>query len=490
MLDENGGPNSDDLNQCRFIEGGARCAFARVTFSIFCSCHKTYFSKITNPQLLELAATYSSQLLYVTNDKGLAVVEDRALWGNWHNCLEELEARGYSTLEMFRCIAAVREQLKLNEEIDRLVALDPKWKKFEKVVAGIHKLKGAGAQITFNDKIKGRRSGRDRQIDVSIRFRHGYYEYLTIVECKESKSKVALEKIEALLTKMEDVGAQQAVLVASSGFQQGVIEAARAYNIELRTLSEEVSDWKRVLKVETIRIPYPTVIEFDHDPVTEDLSQSSAAWDDILFYRAGGNVPLNLTRVVRDVLLRVQEDNERLPCEVTIPFEPGWSVKFPQLKSAITVRSIMIRFEPYDLKTAHEIDLPPKPEKYIYSDVEGKQRHEIPVGTIPIGLDTVLEPGKYYTDSLGRPHRCLSVEGDTANWLLMKVYQGRDGRTFFYEFGQDVRYACYYLPIANPLEIEHLEELYQFLGTEIEEVDSGRMSGPNEGEGIDASGTA
>jgi hypothetical protein len=53
------------------------------------------------------------------------------------------------------------------------------WKLFEKIVAAIHHAESRGAKVVWNDKING------RQFDVTVRFLHGLYEYLTVIECKD-----------------------------------------------------------------------------------------------------------------------------------------------------------------------------------------------------------------------------------------------------------------------------------------------------------------
>ncbi len=50
----------------------------------------------------------------------------------------------------------------------------PKWKKFERLVAAIHSAEQKGASVKWNDAING------RQFDVTIRFKEGFYDYLTV----------------------------------------------------------------------------------------------------------------------------------------------------------------------------------------------------------------------------------------------------------------------------------------------------------------------
>ena len=71
------------------------------------------------------------------------------------------------------------DQLRLFNDIYKAIGGDPKWKKFERVLEEIHRLKAQGAKVELDDKILGKRSGSMRQIDISIRFDQGFYDYLT-----------------------------------------------------------------------------------------------------------------------------------------------------------------------------------------------------------------------------------------------------------------------------------------------------------------------
>src|SRR5439155_116880 len=64
-----------------------------------------------------------------------------------------------------------------------------KWKMFERVVAAIHLAEQKGATVRWNETIKG------RQFDVTVRFKNGLYEYLTVVECKDYATTVPAEKV-------------------------------------------------------------------------------------------------------------------------------------------------------------------------------------------------------------------------------------------------------------------------------------------------------
>ncbi len=99
-------------------------------------------------------------------------------------------------------------------------------------MAAIHRKLDTAAQVRWNDSING------RQFDVTIRFRKGLYDYLTVIECKEYSSPVPVEKVEAFITKSRDVNAQQAVIASSSGFKSGAESVARRHHVVLIQLTD------------------------------------------------------------------------------------------------------------------------------------------------------------------------------------------------------------------------------------------------------------
>jgi hypothetical protein len=106
------------------------------------------------------------------------------------------------------------------------------WKHFERVVAAIHMAKDSGASVTWNEDIDG------RQFDVAIRFKFRFYDFLTLIECKNFKRRVPVEKVEAFVTKSRSAKADKAIMVSANGFQEGCRKVANENKIELYTLRE------------------------------------------------------------------------------------------------------------------------------------------------------------------------------------------------------------------------------------------------------------
>jgi len=107
-----------------------------------------------------------------------------------------------------------------------------KWKHFERLVAAIHQAADQGAEVRWNDTING------RQFDVTLRFKRGLYDYLTVIECKDYGRAVSVEKVEAFITKAADAGADLAVMASASGFQQGAQDVAARHKMTLIQVTE------------------------------------------------------------------------------------------------------------------------------------------------------------------------------------------------------------------------------------------------------------
>lgn len=373
-------------NHCYFVVDGKRCSATREQFSTFCSEHSPTFVQLDNRQLIQQAAEYFPKVLYVTEEKKLGCSRDMVIWGNFNNYLNELAARGYSPREGMNAVGTHAYETGLLDELYQQIGVDSRWKKFEKIVAGIHKLSAEGAEVTFNDKIIGKRSRRTRQIDISIRFRQTFYDYLAIIECKDYEAKVSIEKVEAFRTKIEDVGAMKGIMVSASGFQEGAIRSAEAFNIELFTLTEVRSDWTRVIKADAINLPFPTEITLDHptlDSPQMHVEPHHITWGKMLFYKDATSPPIPLSTILADVCKWALRAELKLPAIVDVPFESALLTKFPGLNIYTPVYGMKVTLEDSRFAVGRELDEPPRLVKYVYADVARERVHEIPASAVP-----------------------------------------------------------------------------------------------------------
>ena len=98
----------------------------------------------------------------------------------------------------------------------------------------------AGGLSNYNSEHREVIRGTDGEyeIDVTLRFEAFGVTYLTLVECKRYKNPVPREKVQALHSKMQAVGAQKGIMFSTSGFQSGAVEFATAHGIALVHLQD------------------------------------------------------------------------------------------------------------------------------------------------------------------------------------------------------------------------------------------------------------
>ncbi|HSW92047.1 MAG TPA: restriction endonuclease [Candidatus Saccharimonadales bacterium] len=109
-----------------------------------------------------------------------------------------------------------------------------KGKYYEQKTADIVKKHNPQAQVLQNVRIVGKLSKISREVDVQLVNPSDYDQI--IFECKDHKAKVDIELVEALNTKLQDLGAKKAAIVSNSGFTKGATNIAKALEIDLLTL--------------------------------------------------------------------------------------------------------------------------------------------------------------------------------------------------------------------------------------------------------------
>ncbi len=146
-----------------------------------------------------------------------------------------------------------------------------RWKEFEQLVAQIYRQATPEATVKHNFFITGK-SGRRRQIDVSIESTQGLHTYFTVVECKRYARRVGIRDVEAFVTRLQDVRANKGVMVSVIGFDDGARAQAAQHNVTLLSYREaRETDWENVadpaswqsLIVEGFRPDYARLISAD-----------------------------------------------------------------------------------------------------------------------------------------------------------------------------------------------------------------------------------
>ncbi len=109
----------------------------------------------------------------------------------------------------------------------------PKWKRFEELVATIQRDLAGDAKVALNDKIIGKRTAVPRQIDISIRQRVAQFEVLVVIDCKDYAKPLDVKGVEEFMGLVQDVGAHRAAMVAAHGYTEAAKKRAGDAGIEL-----------------------------------------------------------------------------------------------------------------------------------------------------------------------------------------------------------------------------------------------------------------
>jgi hypothetical protein len=121
------------------------------------------------------------------------------------------------------------------------------WKEYQEETAAFFRRQGCSADVEL--KVKGVRA--EHAVDVYVTFpRHGI-KCTWIVECKLWRSRVPKEKVLALKSIVDDIGADRGIIISEEGFQSGAYDAARNTNITLVTSLEEFEKTVLTLSDET-----------------------------------------------------------------------------------------------------------------------------------------------------------------------------------------------------------------------------------------------
>ncbi len=105
---------------------------------------------------------------------------------------------------------------------------------YEEKTAGLVQKFNPKAQVLQGVRVVGKLSKLKREVDVQL-IDPSKYDHL-IFECKDHKAKVGIELVEALVTKLQDLGAKKGAIVSNSGYTRGAYKIAEAHGIDLLSI--------------------------------------------------------------------------------------------------------------------------------------------------------------------------------------------------------------------------------------------------------------
>lgn len=124
---------------------------------------------------------------------------------------------------------------------------------YEQKTADVVQKFNPSAQVMQGIRVQGKLSKISREVDVELTD-PSRYDHI-IFECKDHKAKVDIELVEALVTKLQDLGAKKGAIVSNSGFTKGAFNIANAHGIDLLSIVDTDDD-----KIRT-KVFAPNIIE-------------------------------------------------------------------------------------------------------------------------------------------------------------------------------------------------------------------------------------
>lgn len=105
---------------------------------------------------------------------------------------------------------------------------------YEEKTAGLVQKFNPKAQVLQGVRVVGKLSKLKREVDVQL-IEPSKYDHI-VFECKDHKAKVDIELVEALVTKLKDLGAKKGAVVSNSGYTKGAYKIAKAHGIDLLSI--------------------------------------------------------------------------------------------------------------------------------------------------------------------------------------------------------------------------------------------------------------
>ena len=343
--------------------------------------------------------------------------------------------------------------------------MSEKWKIFERIVAAIHHAETRGAKVVWNDIIKS------RQFDVSVRFKYGIYDYLTVIECKDHSNPIPIELLEAFITKSSDVKANKSIMVSSSGFQSGCIDKAKLHDIELYKLreiyelSEEELSGKFTPALNIYHVQIRPIGKVKKILLPEQRNRLHYVLNKIIF-DLGETKPTLLSLIEKELLNLIPSEEEKShrfniekSCKIFVPIiEREFNVKEIFFKFRI-VPGVIVKGKTLDPFLLDQIN-----KKYSYNNVLGENEHSYLLDDLELGFDTKMEPGKFYHNpKLDFYYYCERVDNKKAQVYVVETFQ--HGRCIQMSGSMDIEYEKQLVEVKNKKELIRLKKRLSQLKT-------------------------
>ncbi|MEL5435517.1 restriction endonuclease [Serratia sp. IR-2025] len=134
--------------------------------------------------------------------------------------------------------------------------VDSEWFKFQEKIC--EHFISLGAKAETNVTVNGPTTSHD--IDILVTSKYLGTEFTWIIEAKHWKSRIPIEKVNALTTVVKNIGADRGFIISKAGFQKGAIDASKFNNISLMTFDELKKNTEHLIQYETIKMHFNRLI--------------------------------------------------------------------------------------------------------------------------------------------------------------------------------------------------------------------------------------
>lgn len=194
----------------------------------------------------------------------------------------------------------------------------------EKIIAEMHNIPGVKIERNkFLPSVDGR--GRTREIDVLITSQVAGFPVRIAIECKNEKKVTDIERIDAFIGKLQDIGipVQHGVFVSTSRYASGAIDHAKSVGIRTFLL-KDISDKLAEIVKETIQSVIYLLLTITNIGIVNDISVT-APWGEVLFFKDDeGKLCGSLPDLVWDKWVKGEIIHSVGEHEILLSLPSGW----------------------------------------------------------------------------------------------------------------------------------------------------------------------
>lgn len=212
------------------------------------------------------------------------------------------------------------------------------WEIYEQEIADVFKHCFPNYKLTHNERIMGKFSEVERQIDISLRSSEEGFDFIGVVECKYYKEKVDVPVIDSFLGFLDDVQADFGYVVTNEGFSPAAQNRARAkahlYIVPLNRVQEYIVDIDLLINDKISLLACNEIVFRERQKQRShyvDLNMTSFSSQTISFKQGFVNTPYFAHKKLLEESARVFRDFPCLP-EIKIVIPLGETVYSTHLK--------------------------------------------------------------------------------------------------------------------------------------------------------------